>query len=316
MISLPSATFVPAGTTAKTSVTFIRKAAADPKAYVFLARADHVGLVMRKGLPARDPGGDDLPAITAAIQGFLAGPDTWKPSRQVVKRRFVELTRLDASTLDEEAEVARASLKDAGGIEARTILQFNGKRRIRGARGDAPFVSVLHVDELGAIDWDLAWAHRPVTPGQLAEPGELLVSLLNPRKFRAAVVPIDAGPVQCSAEFGVFRPDIDPYAALVLLQHPLVRRQIAPLGRGTSSSRRRVDADDVLSLILPPFDDSWASKAGVDARGHFEHIASARRHLRDLYMDPGGNGSPASSVPVGYGTEHPPGLGSQCSTSR
>ena len=290
VISLPPATFAPAGTTAKTSVTFIRKAAAEPKAYVFLARADHVGLVMRKGSPARDPGGDDLPAITATIQRFLASPDSWKPSRQVVKRRLVELSRLDASTLDEEAEMARASLKDAGGIEARTILQFNGKRRTRGARGargGVPFVSVLHVDELGTVDWELARTHRPVTPGQLAEPGELLVSLLNPRKFRAAVVPIDATPVQCSTEFGVFRPDVDPYAALVLLQHPLVRRQIAPLGRGTSSSRRRVDADDVLSLILPPFDDSWASTTGAAAHGHFERIASARKHLRDLYVDPG-----------------------------
>lgn len=284
VISLPSATFAPAGTTAKTSVTFLRKAAAEPKQYVFLARADHVGFVMSKGSPACDPGGDDLPTITADIRRFITSPASWQPSKQVARRRSAELSSLDASTLDRDAEEARASLKDAGGFEARTILHFNGKRRSRIANG-LPFVSVLHVDELGAVDWDLAWTHRPVTPGQQAEPGELLVSLLNPSKFRAAVVPAVVGQVQCSAEFGVFRPVLDPYAALVLLQHPLVRRQIAPLGRGTSSSRRRIDAEDVLSLMLPPFDDSRASRAGRAARGHFENIASAKTGLRDLYVD-------------------------------
>jgi len=334
VISLPSATFAPAGTTAKTSVTFVRKAAPERKKYVFLARADHVGFVMSKGSPANDPRGDDLPEITAEIRRFIAGPTSWQPSERVARRRFTDLSSLDASTLDEGAEAARAELKDAGGLEARTILHFNGKRRARIA-GGLPFVSVLHVDDLGAVEWELAWTHRPVTPGQLAEPGELLVSLLNPRKFRAAVVPAEVGQVQCSAEFGVFRPDLDPYAALVLLQHPLVHRQIAPLGRGTSSSRRRIDAEDVLSLMLPPFDDSWVSRAGEAAQDHFEHLASARRGLRDLYVDLLGTESPLrvgrpqglrdeapkrrrlSPSPTGsYGTEHLPGFGSQCSTSR
>ena len=283
VISLPPATFAPAGTTAKTSVTFLRKAPAESRKHVFLARADHVGFVMSKGSPACDPGGDDLPGIAEDIRRFIAHPDSWQPSKRMATRRYADLGSLDASTLDENAEAARGELKDAGGLEARTILQFNGKRRSPVA-GGLPFVSVLHVDKLGAVDWDLAWTHRPVTPGQLAEPGELLVSLLNPGKFRAAVVPSRVGQVQCSAEFGVFRPDLDPYTALVLLQHPLVRRQIAPLGRGTSSSRRRIDAEDVLSLMLPPFDDSWASRAGEAARGHLEHIASARRGLRNLYL--------------------------------
>ena len=251
VVSLPSSTFAPAGTTAKTSVTFLRKAVAEPRSYVFLARADHVGVVISKGSPVRDPDGDDLPAITAEIQRFISAPDAWQPSKQVAKRCSTELSSWDASTLDDDADAARASLKDAGGIEARMFLRFRGKRRSRTA-GDLPFVSVLHVDELGVVDWDLALAHRPVTPGQLAEPGELLVSLLNPSKFRAAVVPVGVGQVQCSAEFGVFQSAIDPHATLALLQHPLVRRQIAPLGRGTSSSRRRVDSEDVLSLILDP----------------------------------------------------------------
>lgn len=284
VISLPPATFAPAGTTAKTSVIFLRKSAPAPQKCVFLARADHVGFVMSKGSPACDPKGDDLPRLADDIRSLISEPRSWRPSERLARRRFAELTSLDASTLDEAAEAARVSLKNAGGIEARAILRFGGKRRAHVA-GDQPFVSILHVNELGAVDWHLAGEHRPVTPGQLAEPGDVLVSLLNPRKFRAAVVPESAGRIQCSAEFGVYRSDIDPYATLVLLQHPLVRRQIAPLGRGTSSSRRRIDATDVLSLMLPPFDDSWVGQAGEAARDHLEGIARATDGLRNLYAD-------------------------------
>jgi len=334
VVSLPPVTFAPAGTTAKTSVTFLRKSASEPKKHVFLARADHVGFVMSKGSSTRDPHGDDLPRLAAEIRHVVTDAATWRPSKQVATRRLAELVNLEASTLDVDAEAARASLKDAGGLEAGAILGYTGKRRARLA-GDLPFVSVLHVDELGAIDWRLAKLHRPVTPGQLAQPGELLVSLLNPRKFRAAVVPESVGSVQCSAEFGVYRPDIDPYAALVLLQHPLVRRQIAPLGRGTSSSRRRIDAAEVLSLILPPFHESWATRAGQAARDHFDRIATARGGLCELYSCPpsmsfeehallsqeiGGAGRSVGHRPPSsdcdYGSEHLPGLGSECSTSR
>ena len=326
VVSLPPVTFAPAGTTAKTSVLFLRKSAPEARKQVFLARADHVGFVMSKGAPADDPKGDDLPRLAGEIRRLVTEPCSWQPSPQLARRRLAELSSLDASTLDEAAELARSLLKDAGGFEARTVLRFDGKRRARLADG-LPFVSVLHVNELGGVDWHHAGEHRPVTPGQLAEPGELLVSLLNPRKFRAAVVPESVGRIQCSAEFGVYRTDIDPYATLVLLQHPLVRRQIAPLGRGTSSSRRRIDATDVLSLMLPPFDDAWVARAGETARDHLESIASAASSLRHLYTDlcervPSDEQDGHSQGIVGgragvaddYGTEHLPGLGSQCST--
>ena len=118
VISLPAVTFAPAGTTAKTSVTFLRKSASELKKYVFLARADHVGFVMSKGSPARDPNGDDLPGLTTEIRQFVTDPYSWRPSGQVARRRFAEMTCLDASTLDEDAEVARASLKGRRGLRS------------------------------------------------------------------------------------------------------------------------------------------------------------------------------------------------------
>jgi hypothetical protein len=281
IVSLPSVTFAPAGTMAKTSVVFLRKAPRPVSSTAFLARVDHVGYVMSKGAAAVDPAGDDLPAIadhiTAGLRGGALegrGPATVVPVEN--------LAALDASSFDPEADRARSQLVSSGGVRAGTLLIPMGRRR-RPLDPTVPFISVLHVDEIGAIDWHLAARHQPTTSGQLARPGEVLVSLLNPRKFRAAVVPLTSGPVHCSAEFGVFQSVIDPYAALALLQHPQVRQQIAPLGRGTSSSRRRIEPADVCSLVLPPFDDGWADKAARVAQQAFDAISAGRLGLRELY---------------------------------
>src|SRR5205823_8243415 len=81
---------------------------------------------------------------------------------------------------------------------------------------------------------------------------DLIFALLNPRKLRATVIPADVGRVLCSSEFGVFEAiGCDPYEPLVLLHHPLVRAQLAPLGRGTSSSRRRIGPNDLLEVLAP-----------------------------------------------------------------
>jgi hypothetical protein len=101
------------------------------------------------------------------------------------------------------------------------------------------------------------------------------------------VVPESFDEVQCSAEFGIYAPSINPYAALALLQHPLVRAQIAPMGRGTSSSRRRVEAEDVLGLTGPDFDDDWADKTGRRVHEALEAVADARVKLTSAYA---GNG--------------------------
>jgi hypothetical protein len=106
---------------------------------------------------------------------------------------------------------------------------------------------------------------------------------LNPAKFRATVIPERYERVQVSAEFGVFTPLIDPYAALALLQHPQVRAQLAPMGRGTSSSRRRVDAEEVLQLACPPFSSQWAESTARLVREMLSQLDSAARALIDAF---------------------------------
>lgn len=280
VVSLPSATFAPAGTTAKTSVLFIRKG--EPRnRHVFMARAEHVGHVMKKGSVAPDPDGDDLPAIGAAIADELAGNGR-SIDADVLTLEADTLDSLDASSIDMDAVAARETLSSSGGAPLSSILSVVRKRR-SSVRDDLPFISVLHLDELGNIDWQQAMTYRPTTPGVIARGGQVIVSLLNPAKFRAAVIPESFDEVQISAEFGVYSSSIDSYAALALLQHPLVRSQIAPMGRGTSSSRRRVDAADVLGLIGPAFDEDWVDKTGRHVHEALEAVAEARAKLTSAY---------------------------------
>lgn len=280
VISLPSATFAPAGTTAKTSVVFIRKGTR-PSRRVFMARAEHVGHVMKKGSAAQDPDGDDLPGIAGAVVQALGGARQPGGS-DVLAVDPDTLSSLDASSIDMGAVLARETLLADGGAPLSTVLAVVRKRR-SAIRDDVPFISVLHLDELGNVDWQQALTYRPTTPGVLARGGQVIVSLLNPAKFRAAVIPETFDEVQISAEFGVYDSSINSYAALALLQHPLVRAQIAPMGRGTSSSRRRVDAADVLGLVGPTVDDDWVDKTGRRVHEALEAVAEARVTLISAY---------------------------------
>lgn len=282
VISLPSVTFAPAGTTAKTSVLFLRKGPSDQAKRVFLSRSDHVGHIMRKGLVAPDPEGDDLPAISREVVRFIgSSSSTEAPPSRLTTPLAVELAAIDAASVDAGAGAARTQLLVEGGTPCKTFLEVGVRRRSRTLT--PPFVSVLHLDELGNVDWAQAQVHRPTTPGVVAEPGEIIVSLLNPAKFRATVIPETFGAVQCSSEFGVFRSRIDPYAALALLQTGAVRRQIAPLGRGTSSSRRRIDSSDVLSLIVPSYTTEWIEKAAALVRSGLTQVSAGKELLKSVY---------------------------------
>jgi hypothetical protein len=191
---------------------------------------------------------------------------------------------LDPARLDPDALAARQRLLDDGGVELREYLAPVPRSRAREV--STPYLSVLHVDELGTVDWQAVGAHAPTTPGIYAEPGDLVVSLLNPAKLRAAVVPGER--IQISGEFGVFRAVGDPYAVLGLLYSPPVRAQLRPLGTGTSSSRRRIDADDVLSLVVPKLEPSTMDALASSVRAAQAQISDGRARLWRVYR--GGDG--------------------------
>jgi N-6 DNA Methylase len=298
-ISLPTVTFSLAGTVARTSAVVIRKDSA-ARSTVFLARADHVGYLKQAGAAVDDPDGDDLPTIVAD------GIEKWT-DRQVIAEAertgvsfiserpitaFVArqgLASVDPARVDPAALAASVHLRGSGGLRFSEILH---PVRRRGSRSlpDTAFVSVLHVDDHGTVRWHEAVDYRPSTPGQVAYAGEILVSLLNPSKLRACVVPDVHGKVLCSSEFGVFSAAGDPWEALVLLHDERVKLQLAPLGRGTSSSRRRIEARDLLDLYAPRVDPVTLAARAAAVRNAQDVIRVATLRLIESY------GSPETSV--------------------
>jgi hypothetical protein len=281
VVSLPPVTFALSGTAARTSAVFVRRGTTRRR--VVLARVDHVGYITRAGRPVADPAGNDLPAVAALVASASTSDDP-EPPAVVSESPVVAVSRtldtVDAAHLDPAAVAARRSLSEAGGVRLAEYLAAVPPRRCRQAT--TPFISVLHIDDLGCIDWHAAGTYDPATPGVLAQPGELIVSLLNPANLRAAVIP--PGPsVQVSAEFGVFRSTVDPHAVLALLYYPPVRAQLRPLGTGTSSSRRRIGSDDVLALLVPKCDESTRDELAATVRSAHQAVAAARMRLHDAY---------------------------------
>jgi hypothetical protein len=295
-VSLPTATFALSGTVAKTSTLVMRKGGA-ARSGVFLARADHVGYLKQAGGAVPDPKGDDLEAIASAgsrvlsrkLWAELSAPVTFlmeSPLAAVVSSD--DLQTLDPSRLDPAAFAAREALREEGGIQLREIIEPVHRGGTR-ADGETPFVSVLHIDNLGVVAWHKARQYNPTTPGQRANPGELLFSLLNPRQMRATVIPDSVGAVLCSAEFGVFSSQINPYSVLALLHDPRVRAQLAPLGRGTSSSRRRIEADDLLETYVPRVPNEMLEEIGRRLQDAMEDLTVATSAVTAAFHAVGGD---------------------------
>lgn len=264
-ISLPTAAFALSGTVAKTSALVFRK---QPRRHgsVFLSRVEHVGYLKQGSVSITDPHGDQLPlACDVGVIALRRVSDSAPPKVEFLSHvplgalvPLDGLRTLDPARVDPGIVFSRAALADGRGLPLRRFLRPVRRGHLRSADDVNAFVSVLHIDDLGAVAWHEAVGYRPATPGQIAEPGDLIFSLLNPRKLRATVIPSAVGTVLCSSEFGVFKTiEYDPYETLVLLHHPLVRAQLLPLGRGTSSSRRRIGPDDLLDVLVPrlPPDD-------------------------------------------------------------
>ncbi|WP_322937597.1 HsdM family class I SAM-dependent methyltransferase [Nocardioides bizhenqiangii] len=288
-ISLPTATFALSGTVARTSLLFLRKGESTSER-IFLARAEHIGYLKQSGRAVPDPKGSDLPLIVASgIDALVTKARTRTPLVASEAPLIAAIPRQDVTSLDPAAwdpgsMKARKELKSSGASMAVYLAPQSRRRLARAADEVSAFVSVLHVDPFGSVAWHEAASYAPATPGQTATAGQVLVSLLNPSKLRAFVVP-DAFPlIECSMEFGVFDAlDVDPYYVLALLHDPRVKSQLAPLGRGTSSSRRRITSADVLGLRVPKASMRAVASVGRETRERIEAIRISQSGLAAIY---------------------------------
>jgi type I restriction enzyme S subunit len=143
-------------------------------------------------------------------------------------------------------------------------------------------ISVLDVDPSGAVNWDKALTTRYDGNGVRVEPGDILYSCLNPKEARACVVPRECrARMIASLEFGVLRPTAayDSIAHLVaaVLRSNWVRVQASFLTRSSSLSRRRLQEEDLLKVLIP-----WKDDQTVELNGAMAAATGAREEAAHL----------------------------------
>lgn len=245
IVSLPSATFALGGTVAKTSFVIVQKQE-DPKDKpLYVAVAHHVGFVKRGKKRADDPSGNDLLKIADEFRtsrpsiGRLVG--CWRKHESFIAARLMHALENGSvsgkmTPLVNLVDVARDFQKGTGN-QARKHFH----------------VSVLDIDATGLIEIVAASKNQPMSKGLECQPGDILVSCMNPKIWRVAVIPKLLGSWSCSPEFVVLRPKKgrDPWKVALALHHPRVMLAVQAMAKGTSSSRQRVPKDRVLSVSVP-----------------------------------------------------------------
>ena len=129
------------------------------------------------------------------------------------------------------------------------------------------FISVLHILGEGFVDVGSAMTYTPKTPGVRTNPGELLISRINPRIPRVCITPDFGVKTLCSSEFEVMKVKsaVDVYTLAYLLQTDIVQNQIRSLTSGTSASHNRIRTAE-LSQVLIPIAKRGTQKADLIAR--------------------------------------------------
>jgi hypothetical protein len=244
IVSLPTVTFSLGGTVAKTSFVILRRGAEREDVPVYLAKAGHVGFLKRGNRRIPDPAGNELHVIAAEFAERKNGVGIFgKPWHEVEKLAASDICLFKTSP------GSRASVQLSA--FARPVREFYDASN-KNLKGHF-HVSVLDVDETGLIDVISALKQRPVTRALSCQPGDVLISCINPRIWRATVVPDIKGTWSCSPEFVVLRPK-DPNASWALslaVHHGSVASAVQGMAGGTSSSRQRVEKDAILELRIP-----------------------------------------------------------------
>lgn len=266
IIELPAVTFAQAGTRTKTAILYLQKNRPQTEK-IFLAVSTDLGFQVssKKGVQVKLSNGSndlnallncyklskdtsssddvdvlsDSPSCVLADSKMVIG-SSWTPNHYSAKR---------FRAINEAGKNSNFSLKPLGEIAE---LLGDVRRSVGWKLGDS-FISVLHILGEGFVDFKGVKGHAPKTPGAPINPGEVLVSKINPRIPRISVVPNLGSSMLCSSEFEVLRPlnGFDPYHLAFLLQTDLVQKQIVSLTSGTSASHNRIRSSELKEVLIP-----------------------------------------------------------------
>jgi hypothetical protein len=259
-VSLPAQSFSLGGTVAKTSFTVWKRRSEYCPDSMFVAVASHVGFLKRGNRRVADPNGNELPEIVRRF-AYADRTEDWS----TMDWRHVDRLTCGALRSVPQPKVSGERRHQRLG----DLVDFTRESMRVLPAHDHAHISILAVDGLGTIDIAAALIDAPITPGLRCEAGDLLVSCLNPRKWRVAMVPdLEGLKWSCSSEFAVLRPkDRDSAFDLFLrLMHSSVSEDAGRHAVGTSSSRQRVPKRELLKLELPPINLSRSEIESIQAQ--------------------------------------------------
>ena len=277
VVELPAVTFAQAGTRTKTAILYLQKGRIPRPSAVYVGAAKELGFQVssRKGVQIKvSEGANDLEAILGNFQqrqslrsekaprvlcsepSCVAVPESsilkgsWTPNHYCAARF--------------EAVAALGRDLDFDLVPLSDLVEFSSdSRRPEAWRQGWAYVSVLHILGEGFVDVGGVLNYSPKTPGVPTEPGELLMSRINPRIPRICVTPEFGMKTLCSSEFEIMKvkgTTLDVYTLAYLLGTENVQRQIRSLTSGTSSSHNRIRTSE-LSQVLVPLPKAGSPKA-------------------------------------------------------
>lgn len=293
LIELPAVTFAQAGTRTKTAILYLEKgresAAKRPSVFCGIASSLGFQVTTRKGAQVKvAQGANELETMLktyvrevgpspGSVEVISDAPScvrvsekqvhsgSWTPNHYSA-RRFKTVT-----ALQQDADLSLVSLGD--------LVDFFGDRRkpAQGIEGHA-YISVLHILGEGFVDVSAVYGNCPRTPGTPVEPGEILLSRINPRIPRVCVIPDFGVPILCSSEFEVMQPkgQLSAYQLAFVLQSRLVQDQICSLTSGTSASHNRIRTDELAQVLIPvPKSGSRKARRMLKLANEYENALKA-----------------------------------------
>lgn len=266
VVELPPVTFAQAGTRTKTSVLAFRKTKPRKSYPIFFSEVHDLGFQVskRKGVTVKKTEGEnELPRVLTSFKvpagerkaSNLPTNTVWQEINPGAQEAWTPRTMLfDKSTLAERSSYELIALKD--------LLEIPTKRRAAPYSHDNYFISVLHVIGEGILDIPGIKSYQPVTPGLPVEPGEVILSRLNPRIPRVAVVPDLGRKLLCSSEYEILTPKagVSPYFVAFMLLSTFAQEQIQSLTAGTSASHSRIKPKKVYDILIPNLQSEGDSK--------------------------------------------------------
>ena len=290
IIELPAVTFAQAGTRTKTSVVYLQKTAKPSRGRIFMSVVSDLGFQVssRKGVQVKQPeGSNQLLDVIKTYACYCEGGTDDPLAGALV------LSEEPSCVVVDESEVVRGSwtpshysAKRFGAIQSAAaasdfdlvpladLVEFCADaRRASKWRTGMGYLSVLHVLGEGLVDVAAALTYAPKTPGVVANPGEILLSRINPRIPRVCIAPDLGREMLCSSEFEIMkaRGRVSSHLLTYLLLSESVQGQIRSLTSGTSASHNRIRTSELAGVLIP------VPRVGTARARQLEVLASAYR---------------------------------------